>query len=91
MRTSLTEIKLIDDYLFNCAEPGDAVLLDAMLLIDSELPEKISWQQQTHAVIKNYSRKMLKSEIEAVHRQLFNRPEHLDFKKFIISLFRKKN
>eukprot|EP01037_Dinobryon_pediforme_P016255 gene16255-16434_t len=88
MRTSLTEIKLIDDYLFNCAAPGDAVLLDAMLLIDSELPEKISWQQQTHVVIKNYSRKMLKSEIKAVHRQLFNQPEHLGFKNYAVNHLR---
>jgi hypothetical protein len=37
MRTSLTEIKLIDDYIFDKAETGDALVFDALLIINPEL------------------------------------------------------
>ena len=87
MRTSLNEIKLIDDHLFGTAHPADALLFDAMLILDNALPEKIEWQQNAHAAVQQYGRKKLKAEIDAVHQKLFSAPQHLHFRQKILKLF----
>ena len=86
MRTSLNEIKLIDDYLFNTAETGDRLVFDARLIIDDSLPEKVSLQKHTHTIIQQHSRRKLKAEIETVHQRLFGEPRHSSFAKRILNL-----
>jgi hypothetical protein len=88
MRTSLSEIKLIDDHLFNRGNMGDKLLFDAMLIIDDGIAGKVLLQKKTHTIIQQYSRKKLKAEIEAVHQKLFNEPSHKTFREKIMSLFR---
>ena len=87
MRTSLNEIKLIDDHLFGTSDPADALLFDAMVILDNTLPEKIVWQQNTHTVIQQYSRKRLKAELDNVHQKLFSEPRHKRFRQKILNLF----
>jgi hypothetical protein len=89
MRTSLNEIKLIDDHLFNTDAIEDKLLFEAMLIINPMLPGQIAWQKKTHAVVVQYSRKKLKAEIEAAHQKLFNEPAHKNFRQRMMSLFRK--
>ena len=87
MRTSLHEIKLIDDHIFNKATIEDKLVFDAMLILDPQLDEKIFWQKRTHAAVKQYARKKLKAEIDSVHRKLFSEPKHQSFRQRILSLF----
>lgn len=79
MRTSLNEIKNIEDYLFLTAEPEERVLFEARMLLQPELKQNVSVQQMIYEMIRLYSRKQLKQEIENVHRQLFEKPVHKDF------------
>ncbi len=88
MRTSLNEIRLIDEHLFNNGQPDDALLFDAMRIINPALNRQITLQAQTHILINNYSRKKLKAEIESAHQKLFNEPAHLSFKQRIMSFFK---
>jgi len=90
MRTSLNEIKLIDEHLFNQGDTGDKLLFNAMLIIDNGLADKIGLQKKTHAIIRQYSRKKLKAEIEAVHHKLFNEAGHRTFRQKIMSFFSKQ-
>jgi len=90
MRTSLNEIKLIDGHLFNEGTHEDALLFDAMLIINPGLSNQIMWQKKTHAVVQQYGRKKLRAEIEEVHRQLFCEATHRSFRQKILSLFSKK-
>jgi len=90
MRTSLNEIKLIDGRIFNTNPPEDALLFDALLIINPELGQQLMWQQKAHAIVKQYSRKKLKAEIEAVHQELFHKPEYSSFRRRILGLFKKK-
>ncbi len=87
MRTSLNEIKLIDEHLFGTSNPGDALLFNAMLILDNTLPEKVEWQKNAHAVITQYCRKKLKAEIDEVHQKIFNEPPHRQFAQKIRNLF----
>jgi hypothetical protein len=88
MRTSLNEIKLIDGYIFNNSSTEDALLFDAMLIINPVLSDQIVWQEKTHALVQQYSRKKLMAEIESAHQKLFNETEHKSFKEKILSFFR---
>ena len=88
MRTSLNEIKLIDGYIFNKNPTEDALLFDAMRIINPQLSTQIAWQKKTHTMVQAYSRKKLKAEIEAAHQKLFNEDNHRSFRQKIMNLFR---
>lgn len=90
MRTSLNEIKQIDDYLFKYAGEADSLLFEARLILEPALREKMLWQQKTYDIIRQYSRRTLKAEVEAVHQQLFNEPEHSSFRQKILAFFSKR-
>jgi hypothetical protein len=89
MRTSLNNTKIIDDYLLDHMDPGDAVLFQAQMLLSTALTENVLIQQQTYAVIKQYSRKKIKAEIIAVQAQLATEPQHRSFMQSISNLFKK--
>lgn len=87
MRTSLNEIKLIDEHIFKSGSVEDGLLFDAMLILNPALSNQVIWQKKTHAIIQQYSRKRLKAEIESAHQQLFNEPAHRGFRQRIMRLF----
>lgn len=89
MRTSLNNIKAIDDYLLGEMAPVDALLLDANRLLNSDLNSDIEHQQNTYEVIRQYSRKKIKEEIVAVQKILATAPEHRGFIQRIGNLFKK--
>ena len=84
----MDEIKLIDDHLFKRLSPGESIVFDAKRILDPVLDDKLIWQENTHAIIKQYSRKKLKAEIEAVHQQVFTEAKHHSFRLKIMSLFK---
>jgi len=83
----LNEIRLIDNHIFKTAAPEDALLFDALLILNPGLSEQVMWQKQIHTLVQQYGRKKLKAEIETVHNKLFNEPEHRSFKDKILNLF----
>lgn len=90
MRTSLNNIKEIDDHVLNQSAPQDALLFEAKLIIDPELKYKVMWHKQTLSIVNQYGRNNLRTIIENVHQQLFTQPEHLTFKQKILRLFNKR-
>jgi hypothetical protein len=90
MTTSWNETRQIEAVLRGTAAPGDALLFEAKLMLDNELADKMLWQQKTYNVIKQYGRKQLKAEIDAVHQKLFTQPEHRSFSQKIRQLFSKQ-
>jgi hypothetical protein len=91
MRTSLNEIKLIDEHLLKNGSAEDWVLFDAMLILNPMLKNDIILQKKAHQVVRLYSRKKLKAEIEAVHQQLFSAPAHQSFRQRILNFFSKND
>jgi hypothetical protein len=89
MRTSLNNIKAIDDHLFGLTTPGDALVFEARMILSSSLRDDVRQQQNTYEVIRQYGRKPLKAEIAAVQHQLQTQPQHQGFMQRIISLFKK--
>lgn len=90
MTTSWNETQQIEAVLIGTASPGDTLLFEAKLMLDNELADKLMWQQKTYNVIKQYGRRQLKAEIEAVHQKLFTQPAHSSFSQKIRQLFSKQ-
>jgi hypothetical protein len=87
MRTSLNNIALIERRLLKKPVPGEALLFEAKTLLDQELHANVSAQLQVYSLANEYGRRQLKQEIEVVHQQLFNQPEHLSFRQKIARIF----
>jgi len=83
----LNDIQQIDDYLLKYAGEADRGLFEARLILHPALREHMAWQQKTYTIIRQYSRRQLKAEIESVHEQLFNEPEHISFRQKVLALF----
>jgi len=90
MRTSLNEIKEIDDHLLKQSPPDEALLFEAKLIINPELQYRVQWQQQTLNLVQQYGRDSFRAEIEAVHQKLFSQPGHEGFRQKIMRLFGKR-
>jgi hypothetical protein len=88
MRTLLTEIQQIDQHVQGTSAPDEALLFEAKLLLDDELPLKVQWHKQTLGLVQQYGRKNLVSIIGDVHNQLFTLPQHQSFRQKITGLFR---
>ncbi len=89
MRISLNNIKAIDDYILGNLLPGDALLFEANMLLNNDLVNDTEHQQNTYAVIRQYSRKKMKEEIVAVQKILATTPQHRGFMHRIVNLFKK--
>ena len=87
MRASLIETEQIEAHLLHLAEPGDALVFEARLLLDAELLEKMQWQHEAYRMVKLYGRDQLKREIEAAHQKLFTQAQHFSFSQKIKRLF----
>ncbi|RYD56037.1 MAG: hypothetical protein EOP56_13970 [Sphingobacteriales bacterium] len=90
MTTSLTETKLLDEYLHNTCDRQDIAVLEVRLMLEPELKQKLHWQQYTHQLVCLYGRKKLRDEIEAVHQKLFTDPDHTGFQKRISAIFQRR-
>jgi hypothetical protein len=84
----MREIQQIESYLHKQMEPSEAVLMEAKLLLDNELNEKVNWQKQSYALAKFYGRKQLRSEIETVHNCLFTEKRFEKFRNVVLTLFK---
>lgn len=87
MRTSLTEIQQIEAYLLHQTTPAERLLFEAKLMLQPGLTEDVQLQQETYRLVKQYGRKKIREEIEAVHRKLFSEPQHKSFREKIARLF----
>ncbi len=89
MKTSLNELRLIEDYLLSTGEDGNNCLFAAKMILQPQLGEQVYWQKKTYKVVQDYGRKQLKMEIEKIHHTLFNSDEHRTFRQRVMRIFNK--
>lgn len=90
MRTSLAELQQLDDYVQGTAQPQDALLFQAKLIINPALQQDVCLHKQTLTVVNAYGRKQLRAVISDVHHQLFTQPKHQSFRQKILSIFKNR-
>jgi hypothetical protein len=89
MRTSLDEIKEVDDQLLKLQQPDDALLFQAKLLIYPELKDEVMLHNQTLRLVQQYGHNHLRAQIAAVHRQLFTLQQHQSFREKVLRFFKR--
>lgn len=89
MRTSLRETKMLDDYSLRNQRDDERLLTEAKLMLYPELRDKLLWQQQVYGLVRQYGRRALKAELEAVHEQLFTESRFAQFRRRIFRIFKK--
>lgn len=90
MRTSLNEVREIEQFLLRKKPAGDTLLFQAKIILDPPLRSRVEWQQKAYDIVRAYGRKKLREEIKSAERILFTEKEHEGFRKKILKLFSKK-
>lgn len=87
MRTSLTEIELIERYLNHSLAEDDRLVVEARMITDYTFRINVFLQRKINQLIKLYYRKTIRSKAEQFHTRLFSDPEKKAYKKSILQLF----
>lgn len=88
MRTSLNEIKQIEDYLSGRMVTSDMTLFEASLVTNKSLKQKVDWQRQTYDLVKSYGRRKLGAEISMVEDKVFTDRKFTRFQKSVLQIFK---
>jgi hypothetical protein len=86
MKTSLTEIKQIDDHITGQLSDGDKLVFDARMILDPLLRFNINVQRKLYTLVKAYGRRSLRSEVTIVQDKLF---QDTSFRNEIHTIFSK--
>ncbi|MEM9337964.1 MAG: hypothetical protein AAGA66_04495 [Bacteroidota bacterium] len=89
MRTSLSEIESIENWLTGRGDQGDRLLTEAKIQLDTDLRANARWQETTYRVVRQYGREKLKEEISKVDHRLFTSSRYRSFQARILSIFKK--
>ncbi|MEM8940468.1 MAG: hypothetical protein AAGC64_14110 [Bacteroidota bacterium] len=89
MRTSLTEIEQIEDWLFKQGAIQNRLLLEAKMLSDPRIKENVQWQSYMYDLIRLYGQEKLREEIKATQHKLFQTPKYRSFQDRIRLIFKR--
>lgn len=89
MRTSLQEIKQIDDFFSNQLPQQEALLFDAKTILDPSLSYKVRLHQIVVTMAMKFGRKKIKAEIAAVEQKAFAHRDHLHLQQRVEEIFSK--
>jgi hypothetical protein len=90
MRTSLNDIRLIDNFLSGKLSPEKSLLFHVRLIEDPVLRINLCIQQKVYTLLRTYHRKKLKEEIESFHEKIFSDPLKADLQERILYHFKHK-
>lgn len=74
MRTSLSEIRIIEQYISGKLATEETLLVEAKLLINPILRLNEVIQRKIYSLVQAYHRKQLKKEINKIQNRLFSDP-----------------
>lgn len=88
MRTSLNDIRNIENYLEGKLNPEELLVFQARLLSDPVLKLNVYVQQKVYSILRLYHRKKLKEEVETVHQRVFGDPLKVNLQQAVYQLFK---
>lgn len=89
MRTSLSEISQIENYLLERGDIEERLVLEARLLANPEMKDRAHWQMTVYELVHLYGREKLLEEIKEVEHLLFQTPKYRSFQDRIRSIFKR--
>ncbi len=72
MRSELTELELIDNYLFRQLDQQQTQKVETNLLVDEAFAEKVEAQRTAHRLIRQYGRNANRQRLENIYHLLLN-------------------
>ncbi len=84
----MNESQQLEHYLQSRLTAEDRLLMDARLIIDKGLQDKLQWQKKTYALIQAYGRKKLREEIEQLQERMFTEKRFQFFQLKIKNIFK---
>lgn len=84
----MNDTQQIEAFLDKSLSPQDHLLMEARLLIDTGLQEKVLWQKRSHELINAYGRKQLRIDIERAQQRVFTEKAFSTFRQIIKTIFR---
>lgn len=89
MRTSLTRLRAIEQFLSGNISTENRMVFEAHLLLDNELATDVKSQEESYNIIKFHGRQTLKAELEILHQKLAGDPKNKMFWRHIQSIFQR--
>lgn len=89
MRTSLNNIKHIEEFLEGTMSLEDSLLFHAKMIVSPALRREVRIQKQAYSVIRLYGRKLVRQQIQDVHQEIFNDSSDHPMKHQVSTLFTK--
>jgi hypothetical protein len=89
MRTSLTRLAAIEEFISGEVSSENKILFEANLILDKELVIDVRHQKQAYQIIRLFCRQTLRSELENIHENLFTEPKNKPFRDRILKIFQK--
>ncbi len=71
MKTSLNEIKMVDDHITGQLNGGEKLLFEARMIIDPVLRFNIHLQGKLYSLVKAYGRREIRNQVVSVEKKLF--------------------
>jgi hypothetical protein len=87
MRTSLNEIKLIEQYLENKLSLPEKLQVEARVINDFSFRLHVYFQKKLYSVIRRYYKEQLRHQVDDHHQQVFADPRKKEFQNKILKLF----
>ena len=88
MRTSLIETEQIEKFIRQEGDISKRLFIEARMQIDRELAERVTIQQQTYQLIREYGRQQLRAEISRVQKKVFKDSVYQKFQTKVQSYFK---
>jgi hypothetical protein len=88
MRTSLNEIKLIEEYLEDRLDLQCTLVVEGRIIADNDFKGNVNLQRIIYKLLERYNLEKIKSEAKDLHLRLLNGPDET-FKNRILLLFNK--
>jgi hypothetical protein len=89
MRTSLNEIKLIEDYLTDQLDVQARLMVEGRIIADNSFRTNVNLQRIVYSLLEAYSLRRIKEEAKEIHMRLVNSPDK-DFNKGVQQIFQKR-
>lgn len=87
MRTSLNNIKEIEQYILGESSTEEKLVFEARLVLDDDLRQEVDAQKTAYHLIRQYGRDALRQEIQRIQVRLFTESQFIAFRKKIENIF----
>jgi hypothetical protein len=89
MRTSLNNVRDIEQFLLGEIPAEDIVVVKAKMIVNPVMRLQVATQKKLYKLVNLYGRRQLRNEIQTAEHQLFTSVEHTSFERQINQIFLK--